>query len=71
MGDWKSPWPVRRSSASGAAAIRTFKPGGGEAQVQVEARPGHPVTLPADGNGRTYRLRLELTGVQVEATPAR
>ena len=53
--------------------IRTFKPGGGEVQVQVqvEAWPGHPVTLPADGIGRTYRLCLELTGVQVEAIQAR
>jgi len=53
------------------AVIRTFKPGGGEAQVQVEAWPGHPVTLLADAAGRTYRLRLERTGVQVEAIQAR
>jgi hypothetical protein len=53
------------------AVIRTFKPGGGEAQVQVEPWPGHPVTLLADGDGRTYRLRLGPAGVAVEGAQAR
>jgi hypothetical protein len=53
------------------AIVRAFKPGGGEAAVRVEAWPGHVVTLIADGAGRTYRLRLEQAGVEVEAIPPR
>ena len=45
--------------------VRTFKPGGGEADVTVEAWPGKPVTLTANAMGKTYRLRLEADRVQV------
>lgn len=38
------------------AVVRVFKPGGGEADVQLEPWPGQTLTLPARPEGRTFIL---------------